>query len=73
MASQKKRKRSIIDELFGNSIFDELESLDEFPANGYSIASCKRQKEQKSKQKLEKTQTQTRSRNNFNDNTQTRR
>jgi hypothetical protein len=37
MASQKKRKRSIIDELFGNSLFDE-KLLDEFPASGYSIS-----------------------------------
>jgi len=38
MASQKKRKRNIIDELFGNSIFDEPESLGEFPTSGYSIS-----------------------------------
>ena len=38
MASQRKRKRSIIDELFGNSLFDETKLLDEFPASGYSIS-----------------------------------
>jgi hypothetical protein len=38
MASQKKRKRSIIDELFGGSLFDETRLLDEFPASGYSIS-----------------------------------
>jgi hypothetical protein len=38
MASQRKRKRSIIDELFGSSLFDETESLDRFPASGYSIS-----------------------------------
>jgi len=37
MASQRKRKRSIIDELFGNSLFDEIK-LDEFPSSGYSIS-----------------------------------
>jgi len=38
LASQRKRKRSIIDELFGNSLSDETESSDEFPASGYSIS-----------------------------------
>jgi hypothetical protein len=38
MASQRKRRRSIIDELFGNSLFDETKLLDEFPASGYSIS-----------------------------------
>jgi outer membrane translocation and assembly module TamA len=38
MASQNKRKRSIINELFGNSLFDETKLLDEFPSNGYSIS-----------------------------------
>jgi len=38
MASQRKRKRSIIDELFGSSLFDETKLLDEFPASGYSIS-----------------------------------
>jgi len=37
MASQKKRRRSIIDELFENSLFDE-KLLDEFPSSGYSIS-----------------------------------
>jgi len=37
MASQRKRKRSIIDELFGNSLFDKTK-LDEFPSSGYSIS-----------------------------------
>jgi len=38
MASQKKRRRSIIDELFGDSLFDETKLLDEFPTSGYSIS-----------------------------------
>lgn len=38
MTSQRKRKRNIIDELFGNSFFDETKLLDEFPTNGYSIS-----------------------------------
>jgi len=34
-----KRKRSIIDELFGDSIFEETESFfNEFPESGYSIS-----------------------------------
>jgi hypothetical protein len=38
MASERKRKRNIIDELFGNSLFDKTKSSDRFPANGYSIS-----------------------------------
>jgi hypothetical protein len=38
MASQKKRKRSIIDEMFGGSLFDDAKLLDEFPSSGYSIS-----------------------------------
>ena len=38
MPSQRKRKRSIIDELFGGSLFDETKLLDEFPESGYSIS-----------------------------------
>jgi hypothetical protein len=36
--SEKKRRRTIIDELFGTSMFNETESLfNEFPESGYSI------------------------------------
>ncbi|MBS7616188.1 hypothetical protein KEJ45_03190 [Candidatus Bathyarchaeota archaeon] len=43
MSSEKRRKRSPIDEFFGNSIFDEMEAfLKDFPENefagGYSIS-----------------------------------
>jgi hypothetical protein len=39
MSSQKKRGKSIIDELFGGSLFDERETLlSEFPESGYSIS-----------------------------------
>jgi len=39
MSSHRKQKRSIIDELFGSSIFDENEKLfGEFPSSGYSIS-----------------------------------
>jgi hypothetical protein len=39
MSSRMKRKRSIIDELFGDSIFEETESFfNEFPESGYSIS-----------------------------------
>ncbi len=39
MSSRMKRKRSIIDELFGGSIFEETEScFNEFPESGYSIS-----------------------------------
>jgi hypothetical protein len=38
MVSQRKRRRSIIDELFGNSLFDETKLFDEFPESGYSIS-----------------------------------
>jgi len=39
MSSQKKRRRSIIDELFGGSTFGETEKFfDEFPESGYSIS-----------------------------------
>jgi hypothetical protein len=38
MASQKKRKRSIMDELFGSSLFDEANLFNEFPESGYSIS-----------------------------------
>jgi len=39
MSSQRRRKRSIIDELFGGSMFEETETLlDELPESGYSIS-----------------------------------
>jgi len=38
MPSQRKRKRSIIDELFGSSLFDEAKLFGEFPESGYSIS-----------------------------------
>jgi len=39
MSYRMKRKRSIIDELFGDSIFEETESFfNEFPESGYSIS-----------------------------------
>ncbi len=43
MPSEKKRRRGVIDELFGGSIFDEIEEIfKEFPeeefASGYSIS-----------------------------------
>jgi len=39
MSPERRRKRSIIDELFGGSLFDEAETfLDEFPESGYSIS-----------------------------------
>lgn len=39
MSFQKKRKRSIIDELFGGSIFEEMETFfDDVPEGGYSIS-----------------------------------
>jgi len=39
MSSKRKRKRSIIDELFGGSIFNEAETFfDESPGSGYSIS-----------------------------------
>jgi len=38
MSSQRKRKRSIIDELFGSSLFDEAKVFSEFPEGGYSIS-----------------------------------
>jgi hypothetical protein len=38
MALQKKRKRSIIDEMFGGSLFDDAKLPDEFPSSGYSIS-----------------------------------
>jgi hypothetical protein len=38
MASKKKRKRNIIDELFGSSLFDETKLFDELPESGYSIS-----------------------------------
>jgi hypothetical protein len=42
MSSQRKRKRSIIDELFGGSMFEEMQKFfDEFPEGeygGYSIS-----------------------------------
>ena len=39
MSKQRKQKRSIIDELFGSSFFDETEKLfEEFPTSGYSIS-----------------------------------
>jgi len=38
MTSERKRKRNIIDELFGNSLFDETKSSDKFPTGGYSIS-----------------------------------
>jgi len=39
MSSQRKRRKSIIDELFGGSMFEETEAFfDEFPETGYSIS-----------------------------------
>jgi len=38
MTSQRKRRRSIIDELFGNSLFDQTKLFDEFPESEYSIS-----------------------------------
>jgi outer membrane translocation and assembly module TamA len=39
MSKERKQKRSIIDELFGSSLFDETEKLfEEFPTSGYSIS-----------------------------------
>ncbi|MEM2971140.1 MAG: hypothetical protein QW270_01775 [Candidatus Bathyarchaeia archaeon] len=39
MSFQKKRKKSIIDDLFGGSIFEEMETFfDETPESGYSIS-----------------------------------
>lgn len=39
MSSKRKRKRGMIDELFGGSLFNDVESFfNEFPANGYSIS-----------------------------------
>lgn len=38
MSTQRKRKRSIIDELFGGSFFDEAKLFEEFPESGYSIS-----------------------------------
>jgi hypothetical protein len=39
MSSQRKRKKDIIDELFGGSLFDEKEALfDEASEGGYSIS-----------------------------------
>jgi len=39
MSSQRRRKRSIIDELFGGSMFEETETLfDELPESGHSIS-----------------------------------
>jgi len=39
MSKQRKQKQSIIDELFGTSLFDETEKLfEEFPTSGYSIS-----------------------------------
>ncbi|MDI6846818.1 MAG: hypothetical protein QMD23_01600 [Candidatus Bathyarchaeia archaeon] len=38
MSSKRRRRRSIIDELFGGSIFNEMETFfDESPKSGYSI------------------------------------
>jgi hypothetical protein len=38
MSSQRKHRRSIIDELFGESLFDETKLFEEFPESGYSIS-----------------------------------
>jgi hypothetical protein len=38
MALQRKLRRSIIDELFGNQLFNETKLLDKFPASAYSIS-----------------------------------
>jgi hypothetical protein len=39
MSSQRRRRRSIIDDLFGGSIFEEMETFfDEMPESGYSIS-----------------------------------
>ncbi|MDH5482421.1 MAG: hypothetical protein OEY22_06040 [Candidatus Bathyarchaeota archaeon] len=38
MTSKSKRRRSIIDGLFGSSLFDEAKLFNEFPESGYSIS-----------------------------------
>jgi hypothetical protein len=39
MSSQRRRRKSIINDLFGSSIFEEMETFfDEMPKNGYSIS-----------------------------------
>lgn len=38
MSSHKKRKRSIIEEFFRDSLFEETENLSKFPTSGYSIS-----------------------------------
>jgi len=39
MSSKKKRRRSIIDDLFGSSMFEEMKTaFNEFPEGGYSIS-----------------------------------
>ena len=54
MASQKKRKRSIIDELFGSSLFDEAKLFSEFPESGYSISVTQTQEGTKVRAKVGK-------------------
>jgi len=34
MTNRQRRRKSLIDELFGGSMFDEKEALDEFPESG---------------------------------------
>jgi hypothetical protein len=54
MALRKKRKRSIIDELFGDSLFDQTKLLNEFPAGGYSISVVQTPEGTKVKAKVDK-------------------
>lgn len=54
MASQRKRKRNIIDELFGGSFLDEAKFMEEFPTNGYSISVVQTPKGTKVKAKVGK-------------------
>ncbi|MDH5771269.1 MAG: hypothetical protein OEZ25_08285 [Candidatus Bathyarchaeota archaeon] len=53
MSSRRKRKRSIIDELFGGSMFNEVEtSFDKPPGSGYSISVVQTQEGTKVKAKV---------------------
>ena len=55
MSSRRKRKRSMIDELFGGSMFNEVEtSFDKFPESGYSISVVQTQEGTKVKAKVGK-------------------
>jgi len=72
MASQRKRKRSIIDELLGSSPFDETEKLfDEFPASGYSISVVQTPEGRKVRAKVGKDTDVNTLKNSFNRNIQT--